>query len=175
MRLADGLYPGCSLHELTVQGLSTEAVLLATVQIIAVIVEAMGLVSAGEENIEPGSSRMKLVLPSKAAAAVIGPGGATVKLIRQQCGVRTAVDMNSVPCGGGHNEQAVLLSGATNSLQNAFPIVLEQVARSLLRRTSPLGQRIQTPVSRFQAFCCLLRRARARVARGDMRRSFLTF
>merc|ERR1712072_1511364 len=80
-------------------------------------------------GIEPGGSRMKFILPSKAAAAIIGVGGATVKQIRQQCGVKVSVDMNTVPCSGGLFEQAVLLSGPSTSLQQAFPIILEQVAQ----------------------------------------------
>merc|ERR1712157_638293 len=72
---------------------------------------------------------MKLVMPSKGAAAIIGVGGATVKQIRQQCNVRVNVDMNTVPCSGVVFEQAVLLSGASVQIQQALPLVLEQLSQ----------------------------------------------
>lgn len=129
MRLSDSHYPGSSLHELTIMGLTAEAVLWAIVQIMVVIEEGMGLVSAGESGIEPGGCRIKLVLPSRAAAGVIGVGGAQVKEIRQQYGVRTIVDMNTVPCGAGLFEQAVLMCGTSANVQRALPIILDQVAQ----------------------------------------------
>merc|ERR1711920_961729 len=82
LRVSEGLYPGSQLHEICIQGLTTEAVLVAVVQIMTVIEETVGQVSSGEAMVEPGGSRLKLVMPSKAAAAVIGAGGQTVKQIR---------------------------------------------------------------------------------------------
>lgn len=128
MKLSDGHYPGSSLRELTVQGMSKEAVLLAITYILTVIVELLGWMCSGEANVEPGGARLKLVVPAKVAASIIGVGGASVKQICHQCAVRVQVDQSPVPCGRGVTEQAVLLSGMGGAVQSALPLVFEHVA-----------------------------------------------
>merc|ERR1719189_392728 len=83
---------------------------------------------SGEDNFEPGGARLKMVVPAKVAASIIGVGGASVKQICHQCAVRVQVDQIPVPCGRGMSEQAVLLSGMAGAVQNALPLVFEHIA-----------------------------------------------
>lgn len=128
MKLSEGIYPGSSLRELTVQGMSKEAVLLAIIYVLTVIVELLGYMCSGEDNVEAGGARLKLVVPAKVAASIIGVGGASVKQICHQCAVRVQVDQSPVPCGRGWTEQAVLLSGMAGAVQSALPLIFEHIA-----------------------------------------------
>jgi len=129
LRLArEGYYPGSELLELTIQGMSTETLLLSLVHISTLCVDLLGSMPSGDDNNEVGAVRMKLVMPAKAAASVIGVGGANVKAICAQCSVRIQVDQSPVPCGGGSTEQAVLCCGNAAQVQSSLPLILQHVA-----------------------------------------------
>merc|ERR1712232_1143539 len=96
-------------------------------QILNVITETLGAVSCGDAQ-APGGCTVKLVVPAKAAAAIIGVGGQTVKNIKAHCGVRVSIDMNKFPCADGVSEQGILLGGSAEGVCAAIPAVLDQVA-----------------------------------------------
>jgi len=126
--LSEKPYPGTTLQELTVQGPTAEAVYNAVFLILNKIAEVMGAVRSGETNIPLGDARVKLVVPKRAAAAIIGPGGQTVKQIKMQTGIYVHVDTNSLPCADGMPEQGVCLAGPLTSLQAALSQVVAEVA-----------------------------------------------
>jgi len=128
-QVSESLYPGCHLHELNLQGNSGDLVLSATMAILQTILEARGVVSAGEPNLEPGGARVKVVVPAKAAAGVIGAGGANITAIQQQTGCRINIDMNFVPCGETGKEQAILLSGQLKAVCLGLSSVFAEVAK----------------------------------------------
>merc|ERR1712061_729101 len=126
--LSDQAYPGTNLQELTIQGPSAEAVFNAVLLILNKVGEVMGAVSSGELHVPLGEGRVKLVVPKRAASAVIGPGGQKVKQIRAQSGIRVSVDPNSIPCSDKIAEQAVCLAGPLNGMQVALGLVVTEVA-----------------------------------------------
>jgi ribosomal protein S3 len=128
MRMSDAVYPGSDLYELVISGANEEGVLAAVLQVLDRIMEYVGSVTAGEGGVESGGAALKLVIPAKAAAAVIGVGGQTVKQLRQQSGVRLSVDTNPVPCTAEMAEQAVLIMGTFSAVNLALSTVMQQVA-----------------------------------------------
>lgn len=126
--LSETRYPGTPLQELVVQGPTVEAVFNATLLIITRLGEVMGSVSSGERSVPWGEARVKLVVPTPAASAIIGPGGQTMKQIKAQTGVSVCVDMNSIPCGDGLMEQAVRLAGPLAGIQPSLGQVVTEVA-----------------------------------------------
>jgi ribosomal protein S3 len=128
MRMSEGVYPGSDLYELCKTGANEEGVLAAILQVLDKVMEIVGSVTAGETNVESGGAALKLVIPAKAAAAVIGVGGAAVKELRQQSGVRLSVDPNPVPCIPEMAEQAVLVMGSFAAVNMALSAVVQQVA-----------------------------------------------
>lgn len=127
VRMGDGHYPGTTLNELTISGVSREAVHLAMVHVLSVIIELLGMMASGEGPCDKGCVRMKMVLPAKAAASVIGVGGNSVKQICTMCNVRIEVDHNPVPAGCGATEQALMLCGTAQNAQSALPHILDHV------------------------------------------------
>merc|ERR1740121_42791 len=84
--------------------------------------------SSGEtEPVDAGDARLKLVVPAKVSASIIGVGGRSVKQICHQCAIRVLVDHSSVPCGKGMSEQAVMLHGTCGAVQSALPLVFEHI------------------------------------------------
>jgi len=128
MRMSDAVYPGGDLYELCITGANEEGVLAAVLQVLDRVMEVVGSVTAGEAAVENGGAALKLVIPAKAAAAVIGVGGQTVKQLRQQSGVRLSVDTNPVPCIAEMAEQAVLVMGSFAAVNHALSAILQQVA-----------------------------------------------
>merc|ERR1712107_236116 len=126
--LGDQAFPGCKLFELTVQGPSAESVFQAVILMLNKIVDALGKVCADDANVEPGYAHVKLVVPRRAAAAVIGPGGQSVKQLRAQTGVRLHVDMTPIACGDLVSEQAISLYGPLAGMQTALAAVATEVA-----------------------------------------------
>jgi len=126
--LSEGTYPGTLLQELTVQGPSGESVFNAVLGILNKIGEAMGVVAGGDMDVQQGEARVKLVVPKRAAAAIIGPGGQMVKQIKVQTGVRVHVDMNPVPCMDQLFEQAIILAGKFEGIQSALYQVVTEVS-----------------------------------------------
>mmetsp|Transcript_874 Transcript_874/g.1616 ORF Transcript_874/g.1616 Transcript_874/m.1616 type:complete len:244 (+) Transcript_874:1-732(+) len=126
--LSERHYPGTSLQELTVQGPSHEAVFNAVLLILNKVAEVNGAVRSGETNVPPGDARVKLVVPKRVAAAIIGPGGQNVKQIKVQTGVHVHVDPNSIPCMEGISEQGVCLAGQLSSIHGALGHIIGELA-----------------------------------------------
>jgi len=130
--LSDSVYPGTFLQEVTVAGATRDSVFSAVLVIVRKLSEALGCLSSGEKNVAPGDVRVKLVVPKKAAAAVIGTGGQQVKDIKAMTGIRISVDVNSLPCGDQRlHEQALCLIGPCSSVQPALEVVVREVANLL--------------------------------------------
>lgn len=126
--LSAGNYPGSNLQELTIQGPSLDSVFTAILHIYTRLGEVLGTVRSGEIDIPPGDARIKLVIPKRAAAAVIGSGGNQVKALKASTGIRISIDTNSVPCGSsGIMEQALCLIGPLNCMQPAIELVAKEV------------------------------------------------
>merc|ERR1719410_2223836 len=68
------VYPGTSLLEMVVGGGSASAVATAIVEAMKRIVDARGSLGLGDQQAEQGAASLKVIIPSKATAAVIGPG-----------------------------------------------------------------------------------------------------
>jgi len=126
--LGDQCYPGTHLQELAVQGSSADGVFQAVLLMINKISDALGCMSAGDPAVEPGSAAVKLVVPRRAAAAIIGPGGQTVKQLRAETGIKLHVDMTQIPCGETLSEQALCLYGPLSGMQSAIGAVVNEVA-----------------------------------------------
>lgn len=122
------LYPATAFQELNIAGPNTEAVLSAAIYAIAHIVQVEGGVTNGEEGVPPGDGRLRTVVPMKAAAAVIGKGGANIIAIRTASKLHVHVETAKVPPDGGLlSEQIVSLSGPLAGLQDGLAMVLEHV------------------------------------------------
>eukprot|EP00931_Biecheleriopsis_adriatica_P003900 TRINITY_DN10564_c0_g1_i1.p1 TRINITY_DN10564_c0_g1~~TRINITY_DN10564_c0_g1_i1.p1 ORF type:complete len:979 (-),score=249.30 TRINITY_DN10564_c0_g1_i1:14-2950(-) len=127
--LSESLFPGTDLKELAVHGPSADSVFKATSAIVNRIAEVMGVLSSGEANVMSGDARLKLVIPKRAAAAVIGPGGQQVRHIKATFGIRVSVDTNSLPCGDPNIlEEALCLIGPLNSVGSALEVVVRETA-----------------------------------------------
>merc|ERR1711865_766730 len=132
MSISEGWYPGSEscggLKELCIVAANAEILLAALLQALDRIMTVMGRVCCGESPAADGGATLKLVIPAKAAAAVIGIGGAQVKQLRQQCAVRLSVDTNYIPCAGEAAEQALLLSGGFAGVNEALQTILALVS-----------------------------------------------
>lgn len=122
-------YPGTQLQELNIQSNSMEMVLSAAVQCMTRILEETGTVCNGDSGVEQGGGRLKIVLPSPAATAVIGKGGESIKWIREQSGLHLHVDPHRIPPGTEITEQIVALSGPLSGMQQALPAIADIVER----------------------------------------------
>lgn len=122
------LYPSTSFQELNIAGPNTEAVLSAAVYALAHIVQVEGAVTNGEEDVPHGEGRLRIVVPTKSAASVIGKGGSTIAHIRAITKLYVHVDTAKVPPDAGPlSEQIVSLSGPLVGLQDGLATILEHV------------------------------------------------
>jgi len=124
-------YPGLTfpLQELKCSGSSTEVVLGAIIHVLAQILQETGCLTNGEEDVLPGDARLKTVVPTKAAAGIIGRGGDNIKQMRAVTGLHIHLDKSPIPPNGGDiAEQLVTLSGNLAGIQSALPMLAEQVA-----------------------------------------------
>lgn len=130
------LYPGTSLQELCIQGASEEAVLKATNLTLGAIADAKGSITCGEVGVESGGSRVKIVLPIRAAKALIGVQGATVSRIRQQSHMHVHIEQNHVPPGPPtqYTEQVVSVSGPVSGLALALAMISQVVSQYFQER-----------------------------------------
>lgn len=126
--LSEKYYPGSMLQELTVQGPNADSVFNALLLILNRIAEVTGGVRSGEVNVAPGDVAVKLVVPKRAAAAIIGPGGQNVRQIKAETGIRISVDVNTIPCGDRAAEQAVFVCGPFTNIHTALNHVIMEVA-----------------------------------------------
>lgn len=125
----DLLYPGTALQELNVQGPSTEAVMAAILLCLTKMLQELGVINGGEHDAST-EGRIKVVVPTNAAASVIGASGANIKQLRQQTGVFVHVEKIAIPPSGGDAaEQIIALGGSIHGLQSALPVIAEHVAQ----------------------------------------------
>lgn len=122
-----GYYPGTELLEIAYLGADVEVVEAALVECMTCILKSeLGAMTNGEQVLYSDDARLKAVMPTKAAAAVIGRGGETIKELRASTGCKFHVDTNSVPPGGGDvAEQIVALSGTLDGIQLALPKIVD--------------------------------------------------
>ncbi|CAE8641387.1 unnamed protein product [Polarella glacialis] len=121
------LYPGTSLQEMVVQGQSAEATIAGTIEAFNRIIEAMGLLTVGDQRQEPGTASMKVIIPVKVTSVVIGPGGTNVRQIRDQTKMHVHVESTILPLGleNDSSEQVVSFYGPTESVQTALLLMAE--------------------------------------------------
>merc|ERR1719183_478662 len=81
-------FPGTSLMELNIQGVTQQTVLGAAVHVLAQISETNGTVMNDGGALPAGSARVRCVIPAKATASIIGPRGEAVKQLKQQTGIQ---------------------------------------------------------------------------------------
>ncbi|CAE8724433.1 unnamed protein product, partial [Polarella glacialis] len=124
-------YPGTQLQELRVFGATQQAVLQAVAQILAKIAELSGAISGGDHNAEPGSARLKVVVPFRSACAIIGPGGRTIKEVVERSGMLVHIEEATIPPGPPHEltEQVVSLTGSIDGLSVALSMIAEVLSR----------------------------------------------
>jgi len=126
----DEFYPGTSLQELSIRGPSAESVHSSLLQVFGKLAEDHGRLSCGDENVEEGGARIKMLVPVKAARAIIGKGGENITALRAATGLWIKVDEMAI---GAHDaaEQLVLLSGSLNGVQAAVTNIIEKIAQSM--------------------------------------------
>merc|ERR1712039_1124790 len=99
------------LQELTVRGPSAEPVANAIFQVMNKVVEDGGRISGGDTDLDDGICRVRVVVPSMAAKAVIGRGGENIKSLRLNSGLK--VHIEEVAIGMGElAEQVIILQGS---------------------------------------------------------------
>eukprot|EP00929_Paragymnodinium_shiwhaense_P002736 TRINITY_DN10301_c0_g3_i5.p1 TRINITY_DN10301_c0_g3~~TRINITY_DN10301_c0_g3_i5.p1 ORF type:complete len:987 (-),score=243.32 TRINITY_DN10301_c0_g3_i5:96-3056(-) len=120
-------YPGTSLQEFIVKGVRVEMVVGAAVQLLTAILETLGQLVNGEKSQQPGFVKVRTALCSKAAMALIGPGGQVIKQVRSQSQMHVHVETTIVPPGamGDLSEQVVTLDGPGAGVQTAFNLISE--------------------------------------------------
>lgn len=121
-------YPATSFQELNIAGPDAEAVLSAAIYTLTHIVQIEGALTNGEGSVPDGECRLRTVVPTKAAAGIIGKGGSNIAQIRAATQLYVHVDKTAVPPDGGLlSEQIVSLSGPLAGLQHGLAMVLDHV------------------------------------------------
>merc|ERR1712128_352380 len=92
------------------------------------ITEITGKLSCGEQDIQFGHACIKMLVPARAAAGVIGPGGENVRQLNEVCGVTTDVDKSSIPCTKDMAERGICLAGSIEQVCSAATEVKAQAS-----------------------------------------------
>lgn len=122
------LYPATAFQELNIAGPDAEAVLSAAIYTLTHIVQSEGGLTNGEGSVPDGECRLRTVVPTKAAAGIIGKGGSNIAQIRAATQLYVHVDKTMIPPDGGLlSEQVVSLSGPLAGLQSGLAMVLDHV------------------------------------------------
>lgn len=121
-------YPGTQLQELWVKGATTAAVATALNIILQKLAEAKaaGRIAQDSEELSSGGSSLKLVVPNYAAKAIIGRGGANIKILRDSTGTKMNVESTAVgppPIA----EQCITIYGSLGSIQAALHTIFEKM------------------------------------------------
>merc|ERR1740123_1070493 len=90
--------------------------------------EVVGYVSSGERQLAMGQAAVKIIIPSRVAPTIIGPGGRTQQIIRAKTGVSIRVDHYPIPCGS-TTEQGACLFGPLSGIQASLGQVLTEMAK----------------------------------------------
>lgn len=126
--VSESHFPGCSLHEVVIQGPTPEAVFMSLLTILTKIGEVYGNVSSGDNGVDQGCGRIKAVMPKPCASALIGPGGLKVKTLQEQTGIEICIDTTPIACMDNLTEQAIVLRGALCRMQPVLEAVVVEVA-----------------------------------------------
>lgn len=121
-------YPATAFQELNISGPDAEAVLSAAIYTLTQIVKVEGALTNGEGSVPDGECRLRTVVPTKAAAGIIGKGGSNIAQMRATTQLHLHVDKTALPPDGGLlSEQIVSLSGPLVGLQTGLAMVLDHV------------------------------------------------
>merc|ERR1719310_377655 len=66
------VYPGTDLQEMKIRGANGESVLQAAQYAYAEIAKQFGAITAGDQTVQPGSAKLRCVVPSMVVKAIIG-------------------------------------------------------------------------------------------------------
>lgn len=122
------LYPATAFQELNISGPDAEVVLSSAIYTLTRIVQVEGALTNGEGSVPDGECRLRTVVPTKAAAGIIGKGGANITQMRATTQLHVHVDKTALPPDGGLlSEQIVSLSGPLAGLQTGLAMVLDHV------------------------------------------------
>lgn len=120
------VYPGTALQELRITG-SAEAVVHAMGQAHTFILQQLGSLTADKLDLKPGSYAVRVVVPVKAARAIIGAGGGNIVQLRRETGVFVHIEETLVPNDRDPlAEQVVTLDGPYQGLSQALNIIVGQ-------------------------------------------------
>mmetsp|Transcript_64987 Transcript_64987/g.128375 ORF Transcript_64987/g.128375 Transcript_64987/m.128375 type:complete len:407 (-) Transcript_64987:77-1297(-) len=121
-------YPGTSLQELSIRGPCTESVGTSLMQVFGRLAEESGRLCCGDQDVEEGGARVKLLVPISAAKAIIGRGGENIKALRSNTGLYVHIDEVAI---GAHDaaEQLVSMQGSLQGVQAAVPNIIEKVSQ----------------------------------------------
>lgn len=127
----DEFYPGTMLQELIIKGSNADAVgnaILSCLQ--KIIADSGGTLMCGDQSVEPGGGRLKLVVPMSTAKAIIGRGGENIRELRTSYGVVAHIEEQALP-NGDTMEQLVSLKGTSQACANAVPWLVEKMLTSV--------------------------------------------
>jgi len=122
------LYPGTSLQELSIRGPCAESVGTSLLHVFGKLAEESGRLSCGDEDVEEGGARVKLLVPICAAKAIIGRGGENIKGLRAATGLYVHIDEVAIGPSDAA-EQMVSMQGSLQGVQAAVSNIVEKVAQ----------------------------------------------
>merc|ERR1719428_2830746 len=93
------LYPGTMLQEMKIGGPDANSVLQAAQYAYAEIAKNFGAITAGDEAVQPGQAKMRIIVPSMVINSIIGKGGENIKQMRSELGMFLHVDETPIPPG----------------------------------------------------------------------------
>jgi len=119
-------YPGTQMQEVSLKADTADQVANGILQVLMKLSEETGKVLGGEWDVEEGGARIHFIVPTTAARNLIGRGGETIKMVRQESGMKCHVE--EVIIGDDElAEQVVSLAGPLSGVQGALPIILDKV------------------------------------------------
>eukprot|EP00746_Dinoflagellata_sp_MGD_P142502 gnl/MRDRNA2_/MRDRNA2_75461_c0_seq1.p1 gnl/MRDRNA2_/MRDRNA2_75461_c0~~gnl/MRDRNA2_/MRDRNA2_75461_c0_seq1.p1 ORF type:complete len:778 (+),score=154.55 gnl/MRDRNA2_/MRDRNA2_75461_c0_seq1:108-2336(+) len=124
------LYPGTMLQEMKMSGKDAERTLQAAQYAYAEIAKHFGAINAGEESVQPGHARMRIVVPSRVIKSIIGKGGENIKQMRSELGMFLHVDDTPIPPGpiSHTTEQVICLNGPLEGVSGSLAAISSFIA-----------------------------------------------
>eukprot|EP00927_Polykrikos_kofoidii_P070831 TRINITY_DN6720_c0_g1_i1.p1 TRINITY_DN6720_c0_g1~~TRINITY_DN6720_c0_g1_i1.p1 ORF type:complete len:952 (+),score=202.00 TRINITY_DN6720_c0_g1_i1:344-2857(+) len=116
------VYPGTNLEELSIRGLTLDSVADASAQCLSHVLETVGSLTCGLTDCKEGDCRVRMIVPQKAAKAIIGPKGSSIMQLRNESGMFVHIVEHVIPIGPfvDTSEQVVCLDGPVVGLQVAI-------------------------------------------------------
>lgn len=123
-------FPGTQLQEMAVRGATVEGVAAACTQILEHITAEQGTVSGGDDLMQ-GQARIRLVIPTQAAKAVLGKSGSNIQELRRNTGLK--VHIEEVCYGDGELAEQVIniIGDQTVAISAGLSNVIERVSTFL--------------------------------------------